>query len=269
MNAFELLGSWPCPSVAAAVIEPDGTTHVHGDPSQVFALASITKVLTAAAIHLAVEEGTIALDETLDEHGSTLADLLGHASGLSPQGERLDDPGRRRIYSNAGYELAAAAVESRAEMAFADYLNEGLFVPLSMTSSRLLSSPAFGAASTVDDLAQFLRRLPDLLAPETIITMTTPYLPELVGVLPGYGRQSPNTWGLGPEIRDHKTPHWTGTRNGPGTWGHFGATGTYMWTDPSVGVSMIVLTDRDFGDWAIPRWTEASDAVLDEVVGER
>ena len=34
--------------------------------------------------------------------------------------------------------------------------------------------------------------------------------PGLTGVLPGYGHQKPNDWGLGFEIRDAKSPHWTG-----------------------------------------------------------
>ena len=84
-------------------------------------------------------------------------------------------------------------------------------------------------------------------------------------MLPGYGRQTPNTWGLGPEIRDHKSPHWTGAKNSPDTWGHFGATGTFMWSDPAVEVSMVVLTDRDFGDWALPLWPAVNDAVLTEL----
>lgn len=265
MKTFDLLNDWPCPAVAAAVIDPTGVVHRHGDTTQVFALASITKVLTATAVHLAVEEGSVALEDVLDDHGSTLADLLGHASGLSPQGERFDEPGRRRIYSNAGYERAAEAVEQRTEMLFVDYLSEGVFAPLEMSSTRLLSSPAFGAASSVDDLVGFLTGLGGLLARETIAKMTSPYLPELVGVLPGYGRQTPNTWGLGPEIRGTKAPHWTSDRGDPQTWGHFGATGTFMWTDPSANVSAIVLTDRDFGDWAIPLWTAFGNSVLDEL----
>lgn len=265
MKAFDLLESWPCPHVSAAVVAPDQAVHTHGDPTQLFALASVTKLLTAVAVHIAVEEETITLDDSVNDRGATIADLLAHSSGLSPQGDPVDEPGRRRIYSNAGYELAASVVASKADMSFADYLKEGVFDPLEMKSTRLLSSPAFGATSTVGDLARFLRGIDSLLAPSTIDTMVSPYLPELIGVLPGYGRQSPNTWGLGPEIRSGKSPHWTGTNNSPRTWGHFGATGTFVWTDPDIDVSMIVLTDRDFGEWAIPLWTAASNAVIAEL----
>lgn len=265
MKALDLMNDWPCPTVAAAVIDAEGSIHRHGDTGHRFQLASVTKLLTAAAAHLAVEEGTISLTEVTDDRGATISDLLGHSSGLSPDGVSLDDPGRRRIYSNAGYEQLANVIETHAEMPFAEYLAEGIFQPLEMTSTQLLSSPAFGATSTVDDLIRFVTGLGTILAPLTIDAMTQPYLPELIGVLPGYGRQVPNTWGLGPEIRGTKQPHWTGDANSPTTWGHFGAAGTYVWTDPVVQTSMIVLTDRDFGDWAIPLWTAVSDAVLAEL----
>ena len=56
--------------------------------------------------------------------------------------------------------------------------------------------------------------------------------PGLVGVLPGFGRMDPNDWGLGFELRDAKSPHWTGARNSPRTFGHFGGSGTFLWVDP-------------------------------------
>ena len=77
--------------------------------------------------------------------------------------------------------------------------------------------------------------------------------PGLVGVLPGFGRQEPNDWGLGFELRDGKSPHWTGTRNSPGTFGHFGRSGTFLWVDPDARVALGCLTDLDFGDWAVDR----------------
>jgi len=90
--------------------------------------------------------------------------------------------------------------------------------------------------------------------------------PGLVGVLPGFGRQSPNDWGLGIELRDSKSPHWTGTRNSERTFGHFGASGTFLWVDPAAGLACGVLTDRPFGDWAKEAWPAFGDAVLGESV---
>jgi CubicO group peptidase (beta-lactamase class C family) len=265
VKAFDLLADWPCTAIAAASVGPDGVVSSHGDTDRVFALASVTKLLTAATIHLAVEEGSISFDHALDERGATVADVLAHAGGFAPNGAALDEPGRRRIYSNAGYELAAASLEAATEMTMSDYMREGLFLPLGMHSTILSGSPAHGAESTVRDLVRFVTLLPSLLAPETLQLMTTPYLPELIGVLPGYGRQTPNPWGLGPEIRGDKSPHWTGAGNSPSTWGHFGQSGTFLWVDPDVNVSVVVLTNEAFGDWAVPLWPVFSDAMRMEL----
>ena len=62
--------------------------------------------------------------------------------------------------------------------------------------------------------------------------------------------QRPNDWGLGFEIRDGKSPHWTGETNSAATFGHFGQSGTFLWVDPALQVACVALTDRDFGDWA-------------------
>jgi CubicO group peptidase (beta-lactamase class C family) len=101
-----------------------------------------------------------------------------------------------------------------------------------------------------------------LLAQETLAEATSVQFAGLVGVLPGFGRQEPNDWGLGFELRDGKSPHWTGTRNSRRTFGHFGRSGTFLWVDPDVGVALACLTDRDFGAWAVTAWPELSDAVL-------
>ena len=86
--------------------------------------------------------------------------------------------------------------------------------------------------------------------------------PGLDGVLPGYGVQRPNDWGLGFEIRDAKSPHWTGAGNSPASYGHFGQSGTLIWADPLAELALVVLTDRDFGDWALSVWPALADAVL-------
>ena len=93
---------------------------------------------------------------------------------------------------------------------------------------------------------------------------TTVQFPGLDGVLPGYGVQRPNDWGLGFEIRDSKSPHWTGARNSARTYGHFGQSGGFIWADPEAELALVVLTDRDFGDWALEIWPAISDAVISE-----
>ena len=88
----------------------------------------------------------------------------------------------------------------------------------------------------------------------------TVQFPGLDGVLPGLGRMEPNDWGLAFELRDAKSPHWTGSRNSRATFGHFGASGTFLWVDPDASVACGVLTDRPFGDWAKEAWPGFSDS---------
>ena len=65
-----------------AVAGPHGPPLSVGDPHSSFPLASVTKPLSAAALWLAVEEGTVNWDDHVGPPGSTLAHLLAHASGL-------------------------------------------------------------------------------------------------------------------------------------------------------------------------------------------
>jgi CubicO group peptidase (beta-lactamase class C family) len=118
--------------------------------------------------------------------------------------------------------------------------------------------------STVSDLLRFSRELlrPTLVAPATVADATHPHFPELGGVLPDLGRFDPNPWGLTFEIRDTKQPHWTGLRNSPATFGHFGGVGSFLWVDPEAGVAAAALTDREFGPWALEAWPRFSDQVL-------
>jgi CubicO group peptidase (beta-lactamase class C family) len=175
--------------------------------------------------------------------------------------------GTRRIYSNAGFEILADAVEAATGMPFAVYLGAGVLEPLGMSSSQLTGSPAAGARSSVADLRRFVAELqqPRLLASETVQAATSVAFPGLAGVLPGYGRQDPNDWGLGYEIRDAKAPHWTGSQSSPETYGHFGRSGTFLWVDRLAGCGCICLTDRDFADWAVDAWPLLTDAILREV----
>ena len=103
---------------------------------------------------------------------------------------------------------------------------------------------------------------PRLVSPSTLAGATSVAFPGLAGVLPGYGRFDPCDWGLGFEIRDAKVPHWTGTRNSPATFGHFGQSGGFVWVDPQVQVACATLSDRDFGPWAVAAWPSLADAVL-------
>lgn len=267
-SALNAVDDWPVTAVAAAVVGPDGILDSHGDTARVFELASVTKPLVARAVHVAVEEGVVELDTPAGPPGATIRHLLAHASGLAMHGDKvLAKPGTRRMYSNYGFTVLAQAVERESEIEFGRYLTEAVCEPLAMVATRLnggTEAAGFGATSTVADLAAFAG---DLLRPLTVSAQlhaeaTTVQFPGLDGVLPGYGVQRPNDWGLGFEIRNGKSPHWTGARNSARTYGHFGQAGGFIWADPEAGLALVVLTDRDFGEWALRPWPALSDAVL-------
>ena len=239
-----------------------------GEEHRELAWASVTKLFTAYATLVAIEEGVLALEDPAGPEGATIAHLLAHASGLGPDGQVLAAPGRVRIYSNDGFNVLAAVLEARAEMPFGEYLREAVLRPLALTA-ELRGDAGAGLVGTLGDLLAFGRELlaPTLVAPETLAEATQVRFPGLRGVLPGYGRQDPNDWGLGFELKDAKAPHWTGSANSAGTFGHFGSkagSATFLWVDPAAGLACAVLADVDFGEWAIDAWPRLSDAVLAE-----
>jgi CubicO group peptidase (beta-lactamase class C family) len=270
VTALDIVASWPVDRAAAGVTGAgpgDGGTVTAGDPAWRTGLASVTKPLVAYACLVAVEEGTLVLDAPAGPPGSTVRHLLAHASGLPFEGEApIAPPGTRRIYSNSGFEALGAALAAAADMPVARYLDEAVLAPLGMAATVLPGSPAHGAESTVEDLLRFGRELlsPTLVAPATLAEATTEQFPGLAGVVPGMGRYDPNPWGLGFELKGAKRPHWTADGGSPRTFGHFGGAGTFLWVDPDARLACAVLTDREFGDWAPPLWSQLSDAVLAE-----
>lgn len=259
------IDDWPVSVAAAGWLDRSGTTGRRGPTSRPFPLASVTKPLFAHAVLVAIEEGSLALETEASLPGVTVRHLLAHAGGVDPDRRTLlAAPGTRRIYSNAGFEMLADLLSDATGFAPADYLREAVFAPLAMDNSVLMGSPAHGAVSTVDDLLRFGAELlaPTLVDPSTLAAATTPVFELLGGVLPGFGRQEPNWWGLGFEIRGHKSPHWTASSNSPSTFGHFGRAGTMLWVDPSVGRAAVALTEREFGPWAATGWPALSEAIL-------
>lgn len=272
-----MIETWPVPHAAAAVVRgADGAVlGGHGPQDHLFPLASVTKLLTSYAALVAVEEGVFELDDPAGPEGSTVRHLLAHTSGLAFDEHRvMAEPGNRRLYSNAGFDVLAQALQQASGIEFGRYAAEAVFAPLGMGSTLINTahkSPAgAGGLSTVADLALFAAELqaPKLLDASTVRAATREVaFPGTSGVLPGFGHRRPNDWGLGFEIRDGKAPHWTGTRNSAATFGHFGQSGTFLWVDPEAGAACIALTDQDFGPWAAEVWPALSDAVLTELAG--
>ncbi|MGW3723592.1 serine hydrolase domain-containing protein [Streptomyces sp. NPDC000851] len=271
LKSLALIDNWPVSAAAAGVVRADGAVlGRHGAVGERFALASVTKPLAAYAVLVAYEEGAIELDEPAGPPGSTVRHLLAHTSGLAFDEHRVTAaPGQRRLYSNAGFEQLGDHVAKATDIPFGEYARQAVLEPLGMAATSLEGSPAKDGVSTVGDLLRFAAEVqaPRLLDPRTVAEAMTVQYPGTKGVLPGYGHQNPNDWGLGFEIRDGKSPHWTGSSSSPRTFGHFGQSGTFLWIDPEAGVACVALTDRAFGAWAVEAWPVFTDAVLAELRG--
>jgi CubicO group peptidase (beta-lactamase class C family) len=267
LSAIEKLGAQ---HAAAAVVSQSGRIELVGDREHRFALASVTKLFIAYAALIAYEEHTLVLNDPAGPPGSSVAHLLSHASGLGPEPppNPIAEPGTRRIYSNAGFEVLADRIADASGLSIEEYLSAGVFEPLGMLDADLEGSAASGAVAAIEDCVAFCKELlsPTLISRSTLNFATRLAFSGLAGVLPGFGRQDPNDWGLGFEIRDAKSPHWTGSANSPATFGHFGQSGTFLWVDPRAQAAFVLLTDRDFGAWAVEAWPRLSDSVIADLV---
>ena len=205
MRSLRAVEEWPVDNVAVAVVDAKGTVlGAHGSGDLPFKLASVTKMLTAYTVLIAVEEGAIEWDYPVGPPGSTLRHLIAHASGLSyDKPEAVAEPGRRRLYSNAGYNLIAETIASVTGISFTDYAREAVFTPLHMYSTVLDGSAAASGVSTCSDLTKFAAELqaPTLVSEAMMAEATTVAFPGLSGVLPGLGYRKNNDWGLGFELR--------------------------------------------------------------------
>ena len=267
-SPLDALASWPVDRAAGAVVGPGGSLDAAGDTGWPTRIASVTKPLVAYACLVALEEGTLALDRAAGPPGSTVRHLLAHASGLPFEGsEPIARPGERRIYSNTGFERLGEALASAADMSAATYLAEAVLRPLGMGETELRGSPAKDGWSTVDDLARFAAELlePTLVAPGTLDEATSEQFPG-----PGRGgaraRQlRPQSLGAGIRAQGQQVAALDGTRRvrrarSATSAGPARSCGSI----PTPRLACVVLTDREFGDWAPPLWSSLSSAVLME-----
>jgi CubicO group peptidase (beta-lactamase class C family) len=139
-------------------------------PDAVYAIGSVTKQFTAAAILQLRDEGKLDLDADITTwlpdfptqgHRVTVRQLLDHTSGIRGLTEipefrtlyvsdlprdsavaliarqRFDFvPGEAMIYNNSGYFLLGLIIEKASGMSYEEYLAQRIFAPLGMTSSR-------------------------------------------------------------------------------------------------------------------------------------
>jgi CubicO group peptidase (beta-lactamase class C family) len=261
-----LTSTWPGTS-ALAIANQNTVLGAAGNLDWVTLIASVSKLFTSYACLVALEEGTISLDDQAGPSGSTVRHLMAHASGLGFDSDASSTfkPGIRRIYSNVGIEKLANHLQTAAGIPFTDYLVEAVIEPLGLVGFEAQGSPAHGMQASINHLLALGRELmnPTLVARETLDHATSPVFPELPGVLPGFGSADPNLWGLGFEIRGNKNPHWTGTRLDPTTFGHFGGSGSFLWVDPTRQLVGASLSSEAFGPWAIDAWPTANTVLIE------
>ena len=151
-------------------------------------------------------------------------------------------------------------------MTAAAYLHEAVVAPLGMTDTGLRGPPAKDVWSTADD-PHCRRRVAGADAGGA---------GDAGGgderAVPGPGRDrarlrqlraTAGAWGVRDQGRQVAPLDRTGVAR-LGTFGHFGGAGTFLWVDPDAGVACAVLTNREFGDWALPLWSAWSAEVLAE-----
>ncbi len=255
----EEFSTWGVTSGGCALVGPDGVIGSAGDVDEVLPWASVTKVLAALAVLSVVEDGALSLDDPAGPRGATVRHLLAHASGLAFDENRvIAAPGAKRIYSNVGIALAAQVASDRVKAGSPGALvRDRVLAPLGMSATRVAGSVAHSASGPVRDLARLAEELvhPRVLP---VAAATAVAFPGLAGVLPGFGRQVPNDWGLGVEIRGSKVRHWMPTNASPRAFGHFGQSGSFLWVDPTVPVAAVALTGTPFGEWAAAAWPVSS-----------
>lgn len=264
MSALGLLDEFGF-EAAAIVLGPEGERERRGDVERIRPWRSVTKALTGLGAALALQEGRVSLDDEAGPPGATLRHLLAHASGCFYESDAtLQAPGLRRHYSNYGIDEAARHVERAVGRDFGDWVQERIADPLGMTGLEWEGSASVGASGALVDLALLAAELqhPTLLVKEVHAQLVGVHFPELVGIMPGFGKQDPNPFGLGIEVRGTKSPHWTATTGSERTYGHFGMRGTAFWIDPEADLALVVGTSHDFCDAHREIMPRLGDAVL-------
>jgi CubicO group peptidase (beta-lactamase class C family) len=139
--------------------------------------------------------------------------------------------------------------------------------PFNSAFWRSLGLPWAGLLTTVDGVLRLVRAFQDFpagfLRPETTAAATRNQAGTLGGgqVAPLIWPSCP--WGLGPELRDEKTPHWAPPEASPESFGHAGASGCLAWADPSRELAWVIVGTRTAdGGWLVRHGPAISAAIL-------
>jgi CubicO group peptidase (beta-lactamase class C family) len=181
----EIMAKDKIPGLSFALVDRDGILWAAGfgytdygrrtpvTTDTMFAICSMSKTITAAAVMVAVQDGLLDLDVPIIEYWPqftinsrfeedperriTLRHLLSHTSGIAyeaPVGNMRElsygsfeehvmsvsdtwlrhKVGERHSYSGLGYDLVAYIIQVQSGQPFADYLEDKIFAPLDMTN---------------------------------------------------------------------------------------------------------------------------------------
>ncbi|MFP7696383.1 serine hydrolase domain-containing protein [Trueperella sp. LYQ143] len=242
-----------------------------GDVDRWYPYMSVTKPIAAWAVLVAVYKGYLRLDDPAGPPGSTFRHLLAHASGLPPaHGEPIARPGRRRIYSNYGYDVLAHEVQQRIGMNIHDWISRSVFAPLGMDAVECRGSIAYSARGTADSLMRFGLEIlnPTCIPAELAEEACTVQFPKIAGITPGYGSSSDNPWGLGFSIRNPDHPHWTGPSFSDRVVGHFGMSGSFIYVDLIARKAGVFLGEKEFCSEHIRLWPALTNEMWQNTVSQ-
>jgi len=198
-------------------------------------------------------------------------------------------PGLRLQYSNVGYGLLALLVERQTSLVFSAALHALVLAPLGIegylgvepprppavladvqsshagTELEPFNSPFWRslalpwacllttAGGALRLLGAFAPRPEGFLRPETAAAATHNQTGDLGG----------GPWGLGPEVRGHKAPHWTPAAASPDSFGHLGASGCLACADPAGEVAWTIFGSRtNAGGWLLTAGPAIGAAIL-------
>ena len=238
------LQDWEMPGLALAIVKDDAVVLSKGygvrelgqptpvDERTVFAIGSVTKAFTAAALGMLVDEGKLNWDDPVTEHlpafqlydpyvtrEITLRDLLTHRSGL-PRGDLIwigSDFDRAEIlrrlrylpprwsfrshygYQNILYLAAGQVVAAVTGQSWDEFVRERIFAPLGMTNSSTSVTALADAANVATphaDVDGRIRPVPyrniDCIAPAGAINSNVADMTQWIRMLLADGRYGGN-----------------------------------------------------------------------------
>lgn len=216
----------------------------------------------------------------------------------------LFEPGTRVSYQSMGTAMLAEIVQRRSGKPFGEFLESEFFEPLQMRSTHLgvsgeqadavvrirlspsqlatdwnwnspywlgFGAPWGGMTSSAADLGRWARAFLGggmldgvrIMSETTVRLMSTSRM-DAFPKLSDDDRRT-RTWGLGWRVVGAGVATHLGELVTPETYGHFGATGTILWIDPTRDAYAVILTSRAFEETE-PHMLRLSNAISAAIV---